>query len=60
MNAYTIKSAAEKFLRDYYRLANIDRLKECEHDHLECSTHKHGPCFNEVLASFPELDEDNS
>ena len=36
---------------------NADRLYPCCYGHLECSTYRGGPCFDETLGNFPELND---
>lgn len=37
-------------------VATADELFSCEHGHSQCSTEKGGPCLDEVLQQYPELD----
>jgi hypothetical protein len=34
-----------------------DKMHPCQHGHLNCSYVQGGPCVDELLANFPELDE---
>jgi len=55
-NPYTNPLSAAAFMRAFDQAAQRCDLYACEHDHSECSTHHHGPCFDEVLANFPDID----
>jgi hypothetical protein len=56
MTPYNSRHAAAAFMREFDRAAQRGDLHACEHGHVECSTMPRGPCFDEVLSNFPDID----
>lgn len=48
-------SAARAFLS---RVRDARQDHYCAHGHHGCSDHDGGPCFDEVLNTYPELEDD--
>jgi hypothetical protein len=51
------RKRATQWFALYERTRDADKLVPCEHGHLECSTHRNGPCMDEVLSTYPDLNE---
>jgi hypothetical protein len=47
------RGGAELFLQKH---ARAERLYPCYLDHPECSTSRGGPCVDETLGNFPDVD----
>jgi len=47
------RRAAEIWLRDFYA---TDRAHPCGYGHHDCSTYDGGPCLDETLGNFADLE----